>query len=193
MLLQIFCLRLLPDFLAIKLHIRQRYLMVSQNNKLTNLKSFCVRVWNLRSCHLRLTLGSAPLCTVYTHREDLRSGLPVQYLNNMIYGQNLRWTWVCIWNFSQCLALIWEVSAWRCCAMHRVWQLVWFTWFDVYLPVCRFSICGLGRQWNLRICFLRINQFIGRFGICGLAHLGNLRICDCGISPRISGFGIFAE
>jgi hypothetical protein len=27
-----------------------------------NFLSFCVRVFNLRSCHLRLTLGRAPLC-----------------------------------------------------------------------------------------------------------------------------------
>ncbi len=56
-----------------------------------NFKSFYVRVFNLRSYHLRLTLGRAPLCTFTSpgQREVLMLGHPVQYLNNMNHGQNL--------------------------------------------------------------------------------------------------------
>jgi hypothetical protein len=53
--------------------------------------SFYVRIFNLRSCHLRLALGRTPQCQhiIGTHREDLRLGLSVQYLNTMTHGQNL--------------------------------------------------------------------------------------------------------
>jgi hypothetical protein len=51
---------------------------------------FSVRAFNPRSCHPRLTLGLASLCChIKEQREELRSGHPVQYWNNMSHGQNL--------------------------------------------------------------------------------------------------------
>jgi len=60
---------------------------------MTHEAEFCV--FNLRSCHLRLTLGRAPLCIhIMGHTEELSSGHPVQSLNNMSHGQNLSSTLV---------------------------------------------------------------------------------------------------
>jgi hypothetical protein len=45
---------------------------------------------NLRPCHLRLTLGPRPsICShIIGQREELRSGHPVQKLNNISHGKN---------------------------------------------------------------------------------------------------------
>ncbi len=49
--------------------------------------------------------------------------------------------------------------------------------------ICRFAVCGLVHQQNLRICNLRINE--KKFADSHTSEI--LRICDCGLSPRISG------
>jgi hypothetical protein len=41
--------------------------------------SFCVGVINLRSCHLRMTLGSAPLCTNNRNKEKAQVRPPTQF------------------------------------------------------------------------------------------------------------------
>jgi|LakMenEpi03Aug12_release.lakeMendotaPanAssembly.Ray.scaffolds.fasta_scaffold678554_2 hypothetical protein len=75
--------------------------------------SFCVSLFNLRSCHLRLTSMQSHLVCVSQHRwlngigqekahplslaitrdtekgEELRAGQSSQYLNNIIHGNNL--------------------------------------------------------------------------------------------------------
>ncbi len=69
-----------------------------------NLKSFCVRVFNLRSCQPRMTWGRAPLW-----RPQVRplSSIFEQYDLWTEPKFNLRWIWVfcmvIIWNFSLCI------------------------------------------------------------------------------------------
>jgi hypothetical protein len=46
-----------------------------------NFQSFCVRVFNLKSCHLRLTLGPPPPPSMHTHKMDIEkaSGQAAQF------------------------------------------------------------------------------------------------------------------
>ncbi len=83
--------------------------------------SLWVGIFNLRSCHLRLTLDRAPLCSLILlsvsqykwmnaigQREELRSGQPSSIFEKYEPGTepqpNRRSTWVCwavfLWNFS---------------------------------------------------------------------------------------------
>ncbi len=59
----------------------------------------CVRVFNPRSCHPRLTLGRAPLCMHIAHNRDREksSSQDTQFHIWTIWEQqpNLRWTWAC--------------------------------------------------------------------------------------------------
>ncbi len=112
-----------------------KYLMVSQNNKLTNLKSFCVRVWNLRSCHLRTDLRQRP--SMQTHNRDVEKTLGQASQFNIWTIWSMDRTsgepeFVILWHSSLCLALIQQVSAWGFYTGYRVWQLVCFACFDVY-------------------------------------------------------------
>jgi hypothetical protein len=52
---------------------------------------FSHSMYDLRSCHLRLTLGLPLYAYTYVIRTErrARSGHPIQYLTNMSHGQNL--------------------------------------------------------------------------------------------------------
>ncbi len=68
----------------------------------------CTCVFNLRSCHLRLTLDRAPLCIniIGTYsREEINSGHPVHYWNNMSHGQNLSLTLTWVY----CAVILWNL------------------------------------------------------------------------------------